>query len=116
MGVEPLDPLAVAPVGLGPALDLAGEVGGGHHDLEAGLEEREEQHVAVGPAGLQRDGGDGARREPGDELTQPGGVGRPLADGVGAVGRGVDARPVGPLPHVDAGRVAVGDRDAGEVG
>ena len=26
VGVQPLDPLAVAPVGLGPALDLAGEV------------------------------------------------------------------------------------------
>ena len=84
--VEPADPLAVEPVGLRPALDLAGEVGRGHDDLQPGLQEGEEQDVGVRPGRLQGDGGDPALPEPGDEVPQPGGVGGELADRVGAVG------------------------------
>ena len=94
VAVQPLDPLAVALVGLGPALDLPGELRRGGDDVEAGLQQGEEQDVAVDAGGLQGDGGDAAVPQPGDELAQPGGVGGELADGVGAVGGGLDADPV----------------------
>jgi hypothetical protein len=55
--MQPLYPLAVAPVGLGAALDLLGELGRGGDDVEAGLEQGQEQDVAVDAGGLQGDGG-----------------------------------------------------------
>ncbi len=83
MLVQTLDPLAVASVGLGPALDLTGEVGRRDDHLEAGLQQGEEQDVAVDAGGFEGDGGDAALSQPGDELTQPGRVGGELAHGVG---------------------------------
>jgi hypothetical protein len=114
--VEAADPLAVAAVGLGPALDLAGEGGGGHDGLEPGLDECEVEDVAVHAAGLQRHGGDPAPPEPGDEVAEPGGVGGELADGVGPVGRLPDAHPVGGVADVDAGGVGIADGGGGEPG
>ena len=106
MLVQALNPLAVAFVGFGPALDLAGERGSGGDDVEAGFEQGEEEDVAVDAAGFEGDGGDAAARQPGDELPQSGRVGGELAHGVGAVGSLLDADPVAGVADVDAGGVA----------
>ena len=111
VGVQPLDPLAVAAVGLRPALDLAGERRGRDGDVEPGPGEGQGQDVAVRARGLEGDGRDTVLSQPGDEVAESGRVGREL----GRVGvRGGD--PVGPVADVDAGRVAVGDRQGVEVG
>ena len=107
MAVQPLQPLTIALVGLGPALDLAGELGAGDDDGEARLQQGEEEDVTVDAGGLQGEGGDGTELEPGDELAQTRRVGGELADGRGAVGGGLDADPVGAVADVDAGGVGV---------
>ncbi len=89
--MQAADPLAVAAVGLGPALDLAGERGGGHDGLEPGLHQGEVEDVSVDAAGLHRHRGDPAPPEPGDEVAEAGGVGGELADRVGPVGGVADA-------------------------
>ena len=114
VGVQALNPLAVPLVGLRPALDLAGEVGGGHGHREARLQEGEEQHMPVRPARLHRDGGDPTLFEPIDQLAQPGCVGTERADRVGPVGGGGDTDPVGHIADVDAGRVGVGHGRVGQ--
>ena len=114
--MQALDPLAVALVGLGPSLDLLGELGRGGDDVQAGFQQGEEQDVAVDAGGLQGDGGDAAMSQPGDELTQAGGVGGELADGIRAVGRTGDAGPVAGVADIDAGGVGVVDGQGGQLG
>ena len=105
--VQALNPLTIEAIGLGSALDLAGERGRGHDGGEVGFDEREVQHVAVDTAGFEGDGRDTAVSQPGDEVTEAGRVGGELARGGGAVGRGRDADPVGAVTDVDAGGVGV---------
>ena len=114
--VQALNPLAIAFVGLGPAFDLASELRRGHDRLNAGLQQGEEQHVPVDAAGFERHGGDPARTQPGDELTQSRRVGREFAHGVGPVGRGIDANPVRRIADVDAGGMRVLDRHRRDLG
>src|SRR5262249_18309261 len=102
--------------GLGPALDLFGELRRGDHDVQPGLEQGEQQDVAVDPGGLQGDCGDATVTQPGDQLAQPLGVGGELADGVGAVGGGGDADPVALVGDVDATGVGVADGQGGHLG
>ena len=114
--VQPLDPLAVAFVGLGPALDLAGELRRRRDDVETGLQQREIQDVAVDAGGLQGDGGDAAVAQPRDELAQSRGVCGELTHGVGAVGRGIDTGPMAGIADVDAGGVLVLGRQGRHLG
>lgn len=100
--VPVLDPLAIATIGLGPALDLPGEGGRGGDDVEAGFEEGEEQDMAVGAGSFEGDGGDTVLAQPSDQLAQAGRVGGKLADGRGAA-VGIDADPVGGIADIDAG-------------
>ena len=69
--MQALNPLAVAFVGLGPALDLAGELGDVSHDVEAGFEQGQEQDVAVDAGGFQGDGGDAAGRSQSTSCRSP---------------------------------------------
>ena len=55
MLVQALDPLAIAAVGLGPTLDLAGELRRGHNDLKPGLQQQ--QDVTVDAAEIIFKGG-----------------------------------------------------------
>jgi len=114
--MQPLDPLAVEAIGLGPALDLAGECRRGHDHREAGFHQREEQHVSVDAAGFHRHGGHTALSQPGDQVAESGGVGGELADGFGAVGGGADAHPVAGVANVDAGGVRMLDGHRSEPG
>jgi len=49
--MQPLNPLTVVAIGLGPALDLPREGRRGRHHVEAGFEQGEEQDVAGAAAG-----------------------------------------------------------------
>src|SRR5262249_33206847 len=116
VSVQPLNPLAVAFVGLGPTLDLFGELRRGGDDVQASLQQGKKQDMAVGTGGLQGHGGDAAVTQPGDELAQPGGVRRELADGLGAVGGGADGNPVAEVADVDATGTGVADGQGGQLG
>ena len=108
VAVQALNPLAIAFVGLGPALDLAGELGRGGDDVEARFEQGEEQDVAVDAGGLQGDGGDAHRpsaRRP--DARSPGvwaGNSRTVSEPSGVASTQTQWRAVA---DVDAGGVAM---------
>jgi hypothetical protein len=104
--VQPIDPLAIEPIGLRPPLDLPGERGRRHDGLELRLEQGEVQHVPVRPAGLHRDRRDVMVSQPRHEVAESGRVSRELADVFRCVS---DADPVGTIADIDAGGMRVLD-------
>lgn len=111
--VQSLNPLAIAFVGFGPALDLASELWWRHDHGEAGFDQGEEQDVGVGTRGFQGHGGDSALSQPVHDLPQSGCVRGELTDGIAAVRRCFDADPMAGVANVDAGGMVVldGQRD-----
>ena len=65
--------------------------------------------MAVDATGFEGDGRDTALSQPRDQFAQAGRVGRELADGVGAIGCGIDADPVGGVADIDARRMLMHD-------
>ena len=111
VSMQALDPLAVESIGLGSALDLAGERGRRDGGVEPGLHQGQVQDVAVGPRRFEGDGGDTGLSQPVDELAEARGVGGELA-GVGP--RGGD--PVGAVSDIDARGPGVADGHGFEFG
>src|SRR5262245_23155764 len=114
--VQPLNPLAVAAVGLGPALDLPSELRRRQDDRETRFEQRQKQHVAVSAGGFHGNGRHAAPVQPGDQLAQARRVCWELTHAVGTVRRGVDADPMTGVAGVDPGGMLVLDRRDRDLG
>ncbi len=116
--MQPVDPLAIEAVRLGPPLDLLGVAGIHQQHFEAVAFQQFVQGDPVDPARFQGDGRDAVLPQIGKDLMQALGVRREFLQEVVVVVAAVpDADPVRARADIDAGGVRLRDgkaRDAGD--